>query len=163
MKKTLLALMATSLLTLNAANISAPFANDPDFERINQYFNTLIESHLATPAISNINYPRTDIENLADKIIIKFDLAGVEKNNIQLTINDKKVLTIRGEKKEQKEEKGKTFVRKEIFYGTFEKSIQLPQNIDENKFDTKFENGILTVTIAKKPVKKPNTKIIPIK
>jgi HSP20 family protein len=163
MKKILLSLMATSLLSLNAANVSAPFANDPDFEKINQYFNTLIESHLATPAISNINYPRTDIENLPDKIIIKFDLAGVDKNNIKLMIDDKKILTIRGEKKEEKEEKGKEFVRKEIFYGSFEKSIQLPQNIDENRLDTKFENGILTVTIAKKALKKPKAKIIPIK
>jgi HSP20 family protein len=163
MKKILLSLLATSLLTLQATTISSPFETDPELQKINQYFNSLIESHLSSPAISNINYPRTDIEDLSDKIIIKFDLAGVDKKDIKLMINDKKVLTIRGEKREEKEEKGKTFVRKEIFVGSFEKSIQLPQNIDENHFDTKFENGILTVTIAKKPLKKPKTKIIPIK
>ncbi|NPA65822.1 MAG: Hsp20/alpha crystallin family protein [Epsilonproteobacteria bacterium] len=163
MKKILLSLMVTSLLSLSASTASTPFTDEPDLAKINQYFNSLIESHLATPAISNINYPRTDIINEADKIIIKFDLAGVDKDNIKLMIDDKKVLTIRGEKKEEKEEKGKTFVRKEIFYGSFEKSIQLPQNIDENKLDTKFENGILTVTIAKKPLKEPKAKIIPIK
>jgi HSP20 family protein len=163
MKKFLLPLLTASVVSLHAATVSTPFMNDPDFQKLNEYFNALVESHLATPEISNINYPRTDIENHADKIVIKFDLAGVDKKDIKLMIDDKKILTIRGERKEEKEQKGKTFVRKEIFVGTFEKSIQLPQNIDENKLDTQFENGILTVTIAKKPEEKSKAKIIPIK
>jgi HSP20 family protein len=163
MKKFLLSLMATSLLSLSASAFPSAFANDPDLEKMNQYFNSLIESHLSTPALSNINYPRTDIEEEADKIIIKFDLAGVDKKNIKLMIDDKKMLTITGEKREEKEQKDKNFVRKEIFYGTFSKSIQLPQNIDESKLQTEFKNGILTVVIAKKPLKKPKAKIIPIK
>jgi len=163
MRKLLLSMMATSLLSLSAATFPSSWTNDPALAQMNQYFNQLIESHLSTPALSNINYPRTDIQESADKIVIKFDLAGVDKNDIKLMIDDKKVLTIQGEKREQKEEKGENYLRKEIFYGSFSKSIQLPQNIDESQLQTEFKNGILTVSIAKKPVKNPKAKIIPIK
>ncbi|MBA1432550.1 MAG: Hsp20/alpha crystallin family protein [Epsilonproteobacteria bacterium] len=50
-----------------------------------------------------------------------------------------------------------------MFYGSFQKAIQLPENIDESKLSTKFENGILIVTIPKTEVKKPKVKVIPIK
>jgi len=163
MTKRLLSLIAASTLAVSASAFPASWENDPDFAKMNQYFNTLLESHLSTPAISNFNYPRTDIQDLSDKIVIKFDLAGVDKKDVKLTINDEKVLTISGEKRQEKEDKTKSYVRKEIFYGSFSKSIQLPENIDENKFETSFKDGILTVTIAKKPLKKPKTKIIPIK
>ena len=164
MKKFLTSLLAASLLggTLSAANnITDPY--DADFAKMNQYFNSLIESHLNAAALNNINYPRTNIQDTKDKIVIAFDLAGVNKENIKLSINDDKILTLEGEKKESKEEKSKDFVKKEIFYGSFKKMIQLPENINEDKLSTEFKNGILTITIPKTEVKKPKAKIIPIK
>ncbi len=164
MKKFVTSLLAATLLgtTLSAANsVTDPY--DADFARMNQYFNTLIDSHLNTAALNNINYPRTNIQDSKDKIVISFDLAGVKKENIKLSINDEKILTLEGEKRESKEEKSKNFLKKEIFYGNFQKMIQLPQNINEDKLSTEFKNGILTVTIPKTEVKKPKAKIIPIK
>ncbi len=136
---------------------------DADFAKMNQYFNSLIESHLSSSALNNFSYPRTDIQDAKDKIVLKFDLAGVDKKDIKLFIDENKILTLEGEKKESKEEKSKEFVKKEIFYGTFKKAIQLPENINENKLQTNFKNGILTVTIPKTEVKKPKAKLIPIK
>jgi HSP20 family protein len=164
MKKIFTSLLVASLLGLSAnatTNTTGPY--DADFAKMNQYFNSLIESHLNAAALNNINYPRTDIKDAKDKIIIKFDLAGVPKENIKLTINDDKILTLEGEKKETKEAKSKDYVKKEIFYGSFKKMIQLPENINEEKLSTEFKNGILTITIPKTEIKKPKAKVIPIK
>jgi HSP20 family protein len=165
MKKIAVSLLLSALFTgsIFAAPTNSMNPYDADFARMNQYFNSLIESHLSSSALNNFSYPRTDIQDLKDKIVLKFDLAGVDKKNIKLSIDENKILTLKGEKKESKEEKAKDFVKKEIFYGTFEKAIQLPENINESKLDTKFENGILTVTIPKTEVKKPKAKLIPIK
>ena len=164
MKKLVSSLLLSSLLTGSAfasMDVTSPY--DADFANMNQYFNSLIESHLNSSALNNFNYPRTDIQDTKDKIVLKFDLAGVDKKNIKLSIDDNKILTIKGEKKESKNEQAKDFVKKEIFYGAFQKSIQLPENIDESKLTTKFENGILTVTVPKTEIKKPKAKLIPIK
>jgi len=165
MKKIVSSILLSSLLAGSAfaANVGETNPYDANFAKMNQYFNSLIESHLSSSALNNFSYPRTDIQDAKDKIVLKFDLAGVNKKNIKLSIDDNKILTIKGEKKESKEEKSKDFVKKEIFYGDFQKSIQLPENIDESKLTTKFENGILTVTVPKTEIKKPKAKLIPIK
>ncbi len=166
MKKIVTSLLLATLLG-TAASASSDITNpyDADFTKMNQYFNSLIESHLASAKLkfNNIDYPRMDIADSKKQIVIKFDLAGVNKENIKLSISDDKILTLKGEKQESKEDKSKDYVRKEIFYGSFQKAIQLPENIDESKLSTKFENGILTVTIPKTEIKKPKAKIIPIK
>jgi len=164
MKKILTGMVASLILagSVQAATNSV----DPiemDFAKMNQYLNSLVEQHLNSSALNNINYPRTDIENKAKAMIIKFDLAGVKKENIKLTVNDDKVLTIEGEKKESKENKSKDFIQQEIFYGSFKKMIKLPDTCEVDKLDTHYKNGILTVTIPKKAIKTPKAKIIPIK
>ncbi len=165
MKKIVKGILLSSLVAVSV--MATPMADmnpyDADFAKMNQYFNSLIESHLSSSALNNFSYPRTDIQDVKDKIVLKFDLAGVDKKDIKLFIDENKILTLEGEKKESKEEKSKEFVKKEIFYGTFKKAIQLPENINENKLQTNFKNGILTVTIPKTEVKKPKAKLIPIK
>ena len=164
MKKILTSMALTLLLASSvqaAANPIDPI--DMDFAKMNQYFNSLLQQHLNSSALNNINYPRTDIKDTQDKIVIAFDLAGVKKENIKLSVNDDKVLTIEGEKKEAKENKSKDYVQKEIFYGTFKKMIQLPENCEIDKLTTEYKNGILTVTVPKKEIKKPKAKVIPIK
>ncbi|QOP44955.1 Hsp20/alpha crystallin family protein [Sulfurimonas paralvinellae] len=164
MKKILLSLFTAALLgsAANAANnVTDPY--DADFAQMNKYFNSLIESHLTSAKLNNIGYPRMDIVDSAKQITIKFDLAGVNKENIKLSIDNDKILTLQGEKRESKEAKSKDYVKKEIFYGSFQKQIQLPDNIDESKLSTKFENGILSITIPKTEIKKPKVKVIPIK
>ncbi len=165
MKKLLKGSVLASLLagSLFATPINMINPYDVDLAKVNQYFNTLVQEHLSSAALNNFSYPRTDIENAKDNIVLKFDLAGVDKKNIKLSIDANKILTLEGEKKEAKEAKSKEFVKKEIFYGDFRKEIQLPKNINENQLQTKFENGILTVTIPKTEVKKPKAKLIPIK
>lgn len=159
------------LLSAFAASVSLSagtlFVNDPyqdEFAKMSQYMNSLIDSHMNASAITNYNYPRTNIQDKKDKIIIEFDLAGIEKKNISLSIDDQNILKLQGKKEqkvEEKDDKGE-YVRREIYYGSFEKMIQLPKNIMQEKLSTKYNNGILGITIPKKEMKKQEVKVIPI-
>ncbi len=163
MKKYLNTLLFTSLLT-TALNADAIATTNPydEFAKMNQYFNSLVESHFSNSKFNNFNYPRMDIQETTNNITLKFDLAGVAKENIKLSIDDNNLLTLEGEKKESKEEKSKESVKKEIFYGSFQRVVQLPDNIEQEKLTTNYKNGILTVSIPKKEIKKPKAKVIPI-
>jgi len=152
-------LFATSL----QAAVSTTNPIDIDLAKMNQYFNALVEKHLNSSALNNINYPRMDIIDNSKNIIISFDLAGVKKENIQLSVNDDNVLILTGEKKKKSSTRAQNYVKKEIYVGSFQKMVQLPQNCKINKLSTSFKDGILTVTIPKKEIKRPKARIIPIK
>jgi HSP20 family protein len=153
--------LATSIYA-NSTTVAPVQSFDAEFDRMNDYFNTIIESHLNKSAISNIGYPRTNIKDLADKYIYEFDLAGIDKKDIKLTIDDNNILTLEGQKQESSNEKSDRYVTQEIFYGSFKKMIKLPENIEADKLSTNYNNGILTLTIPKKELKKPKAKVIPI-
>ncbi|WP_428739968.1 Hsp20/alpha crystallin family protein [Sulfurimonas sp.] len=163
-----LAQILVFLPLLATATFAGPiFVNDPydkEIERMQQYLNSMVESHMGAPAIANYNYPRTNIQDTTDKIIIEFDLAGVDKKDINLSIDDHNVLNLSGKKEQKVEEKDKdgNFIRQEIFFGSFQKAIQLPENIITDKLQTQYDKGILHITIPKKAVKKPQVKNIPI-
>ena len=165
MKKYLSSIVLASLLTTvvsaDMINLKGPY-ND-EFAKMNQYFNTLVNEHFTNAKLNNFNYPRMDIKESPKQVILKFDLAGVPKENIKLSIDENNLLTIKGEKSETKNEKTKDVVKKEIFYGSFERAVQLPENIEQDKFTTSYKNGILTVIVPRKELQKPKAKIIPIK
>ncbi|MDH4944693.1 Hsp20/alpha crystallin family protein [Sulfurimonas sp. C5] len=166
MKRLIHILAFLSVLT-SVAFADPIFVNDPyedEFAKMQKYFNSMLDKHMSAPAITNYNYPRTNIQDKEKQIIIEFDLAGVEKKDIKLSIDDHNVLNLEGKKEQKIEEKDKdgNYVRKEIFYGSFQKAIQLPENAQSEKLETNYKDGILTITIPKKPVKKPEVKVIPI-
>ncbi|SFV66569.1 heat shock protein Hsp20 [hydrothermal vent metagenome] len=165
MKKYLSAIAFASLLTtVVSADITAvqsPYSDE--FAKMNQYFNTLINEHFTNAKLHNFNYPRMDIKESPKEIILKFDLAGIPKENIKLSIDTNNLLTIKGETNKTKDEKANNVVKKEIFYGSFERAVQLPENIEQDKLTTSYKNGILTVTVPRKEHKKPKAKVIPIR
>lgn len=164
MKKSFSFLAATLLATaLSASPLSSDQNFGNDFEKMQNYINSFMGSHLNTPFFSDINFPKVNISETKESYILKFDLAGVPKKDIKLTINEDNILSIEGERKSKTEEKEKSFTRQEIFYGSFKRSVALPQNANQEKLDTKYDNGILTLTIAKKVIDKPAPKVIEIK
>lgn len=82
---------------------------------------------------------------------VEAELAGMDPKNVEVEITDG-CLTLRGERKEEKEEKkeGGNYLRQEISYGSFVRTVVLPDTADENKASASFKNGILTVTVPKK-------------
>ena len=163
MKKILSGILLTSMLsaTLMADGIMNGAYKD-EFDKVDKYFNSLIESHLNASTYSNIVYPRVNIQNREKHYIYEFDLAGVPKENIQLSIDDRNVLTLRGEKKETNHNMKKDYETQEIFFGSFKRVIQLPKDVNQSQVTSKYENGILTLSIGKKELIKPKSKIIPI-
>jgi len=97
--------------------------------------------------------PATDIVEEADGVRIALELPGLKSEDVKITLENF-VLTIRGEKKQVKEEKGKVY-RYERSYGAFERSFSLPNTVDADKVSATFENGVLTVSIPKAEQAKP--------
>lgn len=89
-----------------------------------------------------------DIYQNEDTMMIVCPIAGVEKSEIKVAIQDD-VLTIRGERKKQIELETKTPLVKELFWGTFSRSIVLPDHIDRKNIRAKVNDSMLIVTIPK--------------
>ena len=98
--------------------------------------------------------PRVDIAETDNEFIIKAEIPEVEKEDVKVTV-DSGVLTIRGERKQEKEEKGKKFHRVERYYGSFTRSFTLPDNVDESKIEASFKDGMLNLQIPKTEAAKP--------
>jgi HSP20 family protein len=100
--------------------------------------------------------PTMDLYQTEDSVVVKTGLPGVKPEDIQISVANG-VLTIRGEVKEEKEEKERTYHLRERRYGTFSRSISLPSNVSTEKADAEFENGVLTLTLPKAEEAKAKT------
>ncbi|MCL4539883.1 MAG: Hsp20/alpha crystallin family protein [Bacteroidetes bacterium] len=98
--------------------------------------------------------PRVDVMEQQDSYIIKAEMPGVNKNDVKITLHEN-VLSIRGEKKQEKEEKDVNYHRIERSYGTFERQFALPTGVKSDKIDASYKDGILTVTLPKVEEAKP--------
>ena len=105
--------------------------------------------------------PKIDIKENDKEIEVTAELPGMEEKDVQLTLTDHE-LVLSGEKKSEKEEKGKEWYRMERSYGSFHRTIPLPRNVDGTKANATFKKGILTVTLPKRPESRSDTKKITI-
>ncbi len=92
--------------------------------------------------------PSIDVVDTGEGIKITAELPGMEQNDIDISIT-KDVLNIKGEKKAEKEEKGKGFYRMERSYGSFNRTIPIPAEVDTDKVEATFKKGILTISLPK--------------
>lgn len=100
--------------------------------------------------------PAVDVVDEEKAYRVTAELPGLSDKDIEVT-KDGDLLTIKGEKKEEREEKEKGYFLSERSYGSFQRSLRLPDGIDDAKIEAKFENGVLTVVLPKTPeaVSKP--------
>jgi HSP20 family protein len=98
--------------------------------------------------------PSVDISEDDGNYIVTAELPGTKREDVTVELEDD-VLTIRGEKRNERDEKKEKRRIVERSYGTFSRSFTLPANADGEKVSAKFDNGVLTVTIAKRPETKP--------
>lgn len=105
--------------------------------------------------------PLVDIVDKKDNILVKAELPGIDKKDIKISIGENS-LTIRGEKKEEKEVKKEDYYCCERAFGAYSRTIDLPVEVDKNKAKATFKNGILEITLPKKEEVKPKEiEIIP--
>jgi HSP20 family protein len=105
--------------------------------------------------------PKLDIKNTAGEFEVSLDLPGIEKKAIEIAVDDG-VLTVRGTRNAEKREEqdGYTYVERRM--GRFERSVRLPENVSEADLKADYQDGVLTLRAAKRPVEKPVSKKIPI-
>ena len=102
--------------------------------------------------------PAIDVIDRDDEILVRAQIPGMEKDQVEVTVADE-YLTIKGEKREEKEEKGE-FYRSEIHYGSFSRTVHLPGTVDGEKAKAKYDAGLLEIRIPKvEKVKKRHVKI----
>jgi HSP20 family protein len=92
--------------------------------------------------------PSVDVSETDKAYLIKAEIPEVKKEDVKVTIDDG-MITIQGERKMEKEEKGKKFHRIERSYGSFVRSFRLPDGVDESKVKAEFKDGMINVTLPK--------------
>ncbi len=92
--------------------------------------------------------PSADISETDKEYVIRAELPAVKKEDVHVTFEDG-MISIKGERKQQKEDKNEKFHRVESFYGTFERTFSLPDNVDSDAIRCESKDGILTVHIPK--------------
>jgi HSP20 family protein len=100
--------------------------------------------------------PNVDIFEDEEGVALRFELAGVEPKDVDIRFENG-MLTLRGERKLEREDKRENYHRVELSYGTFTRSFSLPGTIDAEKIKAESKNGVLTVHLPKKPEAKPKS------
>jgi HSP20 family protein len=110
-----------------------------------------------------VRNPKVDLKELQDKFQITAEMPGICKEDLKIDLDeDNRVLTLKGEHKEEKEEKGEKYYFRERKFGSFERSFQLPENIRMDQVKANMNNGLLCIEIPKTEPQKPKTRSIEI-
>ncbi|KDP42160.1 hypothetical protein JCGZ_02890 [Jatropha curcas] len=105
---------------------------------------------------------RIDWKETPEAHIFKADLPGLKKEEVKVEVEDDRVLQISGERNVEKEDKNDTWRRVERSSGKFLRRFRLPENAKMDQVKASMENGVLTVTVPKEEIKKPDVKAIEI-
>jgi HSP20 family protein len=106
--------------------------------------------------------PSIDIQEDEKAYVVKVELPGMDEKDVEVLLSDD-ALTIKGEKKEEKEDKGKNYYHVERSFGSFQRVIPLPTGIDLQKAEAAFKKGILSISLPKTAEAKAKAKKIAIK
>lgn len=106
--------------------------------------------------------PAVDITEKDKSFEITAELPGMDQKNIEIKLSNGSLI-IKGEKKEDKEEKRKGYHLSERHYGSFERVFSLPKGVDAEKIDASFRKGVLSISLPKKPEAMKADKVVPIK
>lgn len=133
-------------------------ANDLLRERVNRLFEQAFGETYAgseSEEVSSRSWtPAVDIAETEDALTLYAELPGLSKENVEITLEDN-VLTIKGERKFEREETKENYHRIERAYGTFHRSFHLPSNVRSDQVEASFKEGVLRVDIPKQEEAKP--------
>jgi HSP20 family protein len=105
--------------------------------------------------------PSVDVRETPTEFVVEAELPGMEEKDINVTLNNG-VLTLKGEKKSEREEKKENYHLMERSYGSFQRTLQLGDTIDPDKVKAAFDKGVLKITLPKRPEAVKAEKRIPI-
>ena len=104
--------------------------------------------------------PSLDVSETKENVVVKMEVPGIDAKDINVSLQEN-VLTVKGEKKQEKEDKDERYHRVERSYGAFMRTVRLPVAVDGSKVAAGFKAGLLTVTLPKAPAARDTT--IPVK
>lgn len=93
--------------------------------------------------------PKIDIKDRGKDYLVMAEIPGMSEDDINISLNEN-VLTLEGEKKSEHKDEGKDFYRSEIAYGSFYRTIPLNDDVDDNKVEANYKDGVLKITLPKK-------------
>lgn len=123
----------------NIENIFEEFFND--FHRLS--------SPLLSETVRASFLPKLNISETDNKYFIEAELPGVKQDEVELKL-DNNILTMKGKTEENNEKKERNYFMRERYYGSFQRSLTLPNNINEDDINATFKDGILNIEITKK-------------
>ena len=127
-----------------------------ELTRAQEEMGRYLENRFA-PAGESLGWtPATDIYEDEEGLTLRFELAGVEPKDVDIRFENG-VLTIKGERKLEKEEKKENYHRVELEYGAFNRSFSLPTTVDPERISAESKAGILVVRLPKKAEAKPKS------
>jgi HSP20 family protein len=129
-----------------------------DLQRVQDEMNRLFDDRLVPRnAGESVGWtPKVDIFEDEEGVSLRFELAGVEPKDVDIRFENG-VLTIKGERKLENEEKKENYHRVELSYGAFNRSFSLPPTVDTDKIEAKSKSGMLVVYLPKKAEAKPKS------
>jgi len=120
-------------------------------EKMNRLFEDAVTSHGEEKDLVTSSWaPAVDIYEDENELVLTAEVPGIEEKDIEIKLEDN-TLSIHGERKMEKETKEENYHRLERAYGSFYRSFTLPNYIDQEKIQAQHENGILKITMPKKP------------
>lgn len=137
----------------------------PRFSQLRQGIDRLFDSFFGGDMLADTSFgavwvPAVDIYEQDDAYIVKAELPGMKKEDVNITIHQN-ILTLRGERKEEGTSKDMQYIRAERNVGSFLRSFTLPSSVKTDKVEAVYKDGVLTITLPKVEEAKP--KAIPVK
>ena len=149
--------MANTLTTRRPSGLSSMWRRDP-FAALREEMNQLRTRMWGDEDegwFSGALAPSIDLSETETAVEVRMDLPGVKPKDIDIQVSGN-VLTVIGQRDEEKEEKGRTFHRLERHSGSFSRSITLPTPINESEVAAEYRDGVLTITLPKSEQSKPH-------
>ncbi len=135
-----------------------------EFDRLFDYYEKKLMKGFTSHKLFDTDFlkPSLDIASDDKEYSIKVELPGVIASDVSIEFTDN-TLKIKGEKRLEKEEKDKDFYRVERSYGSFQRTLDIPEDVDVDKITSVYKDGVLTVTLPRKTLPKKDTKKIEVK
>jgi HSP20 family protein len=133
-----------------------------DFAAMQREINRMFENYLQGGTTDDSTFgptiwtPAVDILEKEDEYLVKVELPGVNKDDVKITL-ESNILTVKGEKHQEQEEKNQSYHRLERTHGSFQRSFTLPTTVRNDKIDATFKDGVLSVVLPKAEESKPRT------
>ena len=122
---------------------------------VNRLFNNLFDTPTVASAPARRFAPATDLIESDTHYILRADLPGLSEDDVNVEL-DRNVLTVSGERKSEHEDRGKGYYRVERSYGSFRRSLRLPDGVDAEAITATFDKGVLEISVPKPEQAKPH-------